>query len=86
MSTQKIHRASFGLVFYCVSEGLAPKNEKNKNLYSRINERLETIKTFNFREDSKNKNSETTLIVFKNMVLQPIIYIALNLSYVRNIL
>ena len=74
------------MVFYCVSEGLASKNEKNKNLYSRINERLETIKTFNFREDSKNKNSETTLIVFKNMVLQPIIYIALNLSYVRNIL
>ena len=74
------------MVFYRVSEGLAPKNEKNKNLYSRINERLETIKTFNFREDSKNKNSETTLIVFKNMVLQPIIYIALNLSYVRNIL
>ena len=74
------------MVFYRVSEGLAPKNEKNKNLYSRINERLETIKTFNIREDSKNKNSETTLIVFKNMVLQPIIYIALNLSYVRNIL
>ena len=74
------------MVFYRISEALAPKNEKNKNLYSRINERLETIKTFNFREDSKNKNSETTLIVFKNMVLQPIIYIALNLSYVRNIL